>query len=614
MGPETSSTGDFTVGQRLRQNKVLPWGCAYLGVALAITYWAKLLGHTFGWPENIQRLIALILMLGFPVALTLAWYRGRKGLPGIAAGELLIASILLFIPPGLLVLFARVPARHEVSLARSDGTRAPAVPKTAGATGISLAVLPFIDLSPAHNQEYFSDGLTEELINQLARIRDLRLTARTSSFAFKGKNEDLRVIGEKLGVAYLLEGSVRKDGPLVRITAQLITSRDGTNIWSDAFDRRLKDIFAIQEQIGTEVANALSVTLDVGDMARSRGGTTNLDAYDKFLRALKLSGAVGYETMPQAIELYREAVMLDPDFSRAWAALYLTLQYSIVYFPERTAEIRKEQDAIASQAERLAQNTSSVQLIRGLNRLQHHAWGEAATAFEAALPLASPSDTDFRYAYSNYLAYIGRVHEAILHAERVRTQDPLNLRASTLLQNEYGIGGRADQADAEYERSKPLTGVHQANDYHALMRLLRKNAEPRLIEAQFRQYHAQDFNAFPLTRYLMQHWQDRADSIAAVRRAYADPANQDILRLFVMSEFADYYGDKDIALAVLRRQYVDNSQPGVYFIWSPFVTSLRADPRFKQMLRDLKLVDYYRATGNWGDFCHPVGADDFECR
>ena len=206
MGPETSSTGDFTVGQRLRQNKVLQWGCAYLGVALAITYWSKLLGHTFSWPESLQRLVALILMLGFPLTLTLAWYHGHKRLPGISAGELLIASILLFIPPGLLALYPRAPARHEVSLARPDPTSAPAAPKTAAATGISLAVLPFLDLSPAHDQEYFSDGLTEELINQLAQIRDLRVTARTSSFAFKGKNEDLRVIGEKLGVAYLLEG------------------------------------------------------------------------------------------------------------------------------------------------------------------------------------------------------------------------------------------------------------------------------------------------------------------------------------------------------------------------------------------------------------------------
>jgi hypothetical protein len=157
-----------------------------------------------------------------------------------------------------------------------------------------------------------------------------------------------------------------------------------------------------------------------------------------------------------------------------------------------------------------------------------------------------------------------------------------HLAASTWLQIAYGIGGHADLAEAEYERSKPLMGDHQVNDYHALIRLLEGNADPRRIDAQFAQYHSRDFNAMPLTRYLMSHWRD-------------------------------YYGDKDLALAALRKQYVDDSDVTIMFIWKPYVTGLRSDARFRQMLRDLGLSNYYRASSNWGDFCKPLGKDDFEC-
>jgi hypothetical protein len=188
-----------------------------------------------------------------------------------------------------------------------------------------------------------------------------------------------------------------------------------------------------------------------------------------------------------------------------------------------------------------------------------------------------------------------------------------HLAASTWLQIAYGIGGHADLAEAEYERSKPLMGDHQVNDYHALIRLLEGNADPRRIDAQFAQYHSRDFNAMPLTRYLMSHWRDRKDSLTAVRNAYQDPANQTLVRREVIAEFADYYGDKDLALAALRKQYVDDSDVTIMFIWKPYVTGLRSDARFRQMLRDLGLANYYRASSNWGDFCKPLGKDDFEC-
>ncbi len=255
-----------------------------------------------------------------------------------------------------------------------------------------------------------------------------------------------------------------------------------------------------------------------------------------------------------------------------------------------------------------------MQLIRARSAADHHHWGSAAQALETARRLAPPSDAEVQLAYSEFLATTGRVREAIPYAERVRTQDPLNLGASTWLQIKYALGGRADLADAEYERSESLEGDHQVNDFHALIRLLRRSGEPERIDAQFKQYHSKDFNAIPLTRYLMEHWRDRASSIAEVRRAYQAPENLNVVGLTVIAEFADYFGDEDLALAALRRQYVDDRAQTLMFTWAPYVTPLRADSRFKQMVRDLRLAEYYRSSGNWGDFCQPVGQADFSCR
>ena len=166
-------------------------------------------------------------------------------------------------------------------LRKDDGAApdaAPAVPAPP-----SLAVLPFADLSRSHDQEYLADGLAEEILNQLAQAPALRVVGRTSSFSFKGKNEDLRNIGRKLGVAYLLEGSVRKDGGHLRVTAQLVGADDGTHLWSKTYARELRDVFAVQEEISRDVAQALSVKLDVARFNREQGGTTHVEAYERFL-------------------------------------------------------------------------------------------------------------------------------------------------------------------------------------------------------------------------------------------------------------------------------------------------------------------------------------------
>ncbi len=178
---------------------------------------------------------------------------------------------------------------------------------------VTIAVLPFVNMSSDPEQEYFSDGLSEELINQLAKVKRLRVTGRTSSFVFKGKTDDLRLIGHRLGVNHVLEGSVRKAGNRLRITVQVIKCRDGFHLWSQTYDRQLDDVFAIQDEVAAAVAQALGVALGFGETAPAPAATTPIEAYDKYLRGRALLHQQGPAGLRRAIEILREALALDPD-------------------------------------------------------------------------------------------------------------------------------------------------------------------------------------------------------------------------------------------------------------------------------------------------------------
>ncbi len=247
---------------------------------------------------------------------------------------------------------------------------------------VTLAVLPFADMSQAKDQEYFSDGLTEEILNQLAQVRDMRVTGRTSSFSFKGQNEDLRTIASRLNVDNLLEGSIRKDGDNLRITAQLVDGRDGANLWSKTYDRELKQVFAVQEEIARDVAQALSVRLDVGATSRATGGTTDIDAYDRYLQARSLSLGGGVESSRKAIRLLREAVVLDPDFSRAWLLLATNLGLVALSVPESEAvNLRKERDAAIQRGVALAPDSFAASTVRLSGLVDRRQWSEADELF-----------------------------------------------------------------------------------------------------------------------------------------------------------------------------------------------------------------------------------------
>ena len=606
---------------RIQEHKILQWSLGYVGVAIAIAHGQELLADAFDWPHLIGRVLMSVLVLGLPVVLTLAWYHGHKGLKRIGQGELTIIALLVLIAAGLLVVLVRSPGESAAEH-RADGTHGASViagtsaqppAPVASPQGTSLAVLPFADMSPQHDQEYFSDGLSEELLNQLAQIRDLKVAGRTSSFSFKGKNEDLRLIGEQLGVNHLLEGSVRKDGTQLRITAQLINARTGVHMWSQTYDRKLESVFSVQEDIAKDVAAALSIALDVGDMSRARGGTNNVDAYDKYLRARDLFNQGGIVNFQQSVQLYRDALALDPNFARAWYGLYRSLEQTLIFGPQNATAISSEMSDARAHLVALARDAWWTQSIRASEATRSKHWSEAETAGAAALA-AAPSTENVGLSYGVILQEIGRVKEGLEYIQRARQADPLSLTVSFSLQMALDSAGRLDEAQAEYERSRSLVGNHASADNLALRRLLaRADLDVAAAKARLQEFlQASHQNSmFGLT---LENLTSRPATLAALHRELNDPARQIGNFVVLIGGVADLYGDKDLALAALRRGFVDLHASAFLSLWPVNKTGLHSDPRFKQLVRDLGFVDYFRASGKWNDFCRPVGTDDFECQ
>ncbi len=471
----------------------------------------------------------------------------------------------------------------------------------------TIAVLPFLDMSPAKDQEYFADGLTEEMTDHLSRIHGLRVVARTSAFAFKGKHEDMRTIASKLDAQHLLEGSVRRDGENLRITAQLIDA-NGKHIWSQTYDRKRDDIFAIQDEVSKSVATVLSVTVDPKPLNVARGGTRNLDAYDAYLAARAALGDptfAGPDKLSYGIEQFRRATTHDPQFAYAWAWMAMTY-YRGVFLPARgVSDWTTEANHAAARAMEIAPNEPTVLSAAALSAMQAKEWAKAEQYFARARSLAS---TENPWACSGCFAInVGRMDDAIAFLGRAKQIEPLMVSNYWGLMTAYEATGRLTEADAEAEfiaRSemawfvpyRKLALAHAARDRPQVAELVNQLPE-----------------SDQLTRKLVSHIGDPKAGIAEIRRVLETPADGWLLRRRIyMANWAVFYDDPQYALEIIRPALMDSTL-GRY-VWAPTLSQLRRLPEFKQAVREMKLVDYWRTTGKWGDFCKPVGADDFECR
>ncbi len=319
----------------------------------------------------------------------------------------------------------------------------------------TIAVLPFVNMSADPENEFFSDGISEELINALTRVEGLQVTARTSSFAFKGKTKDVREIGRKLGVSAVLEGSVRKAGDRVRIAAQLIDTSDGYHIFSKVYDRVLNDIFETQDEISLEIVNELRATLpDKGEKpSLVRKGTENSEAYDSYLMGMYCWNQWTPDAARQAVDHFRHALDLDPEYAQAWGAMARTHTYlAAMGRSTQCGEAYGCAHAAAEKAIELDPELEDSHVAMGLVRLFND-WDRptAEASFLRAMEI-NPDSVDVLHGYSLFFQADGRSEEAVAVLERAAALDPLNLPVLDYLGKAHMTCGHYEEALAQFDR------------------------------------------------------------------------------------------------------------------------------------------------------------------
>jgi len=457
----------------------------------------------------------------------------------------------------------------------------------------SIAVLPFVDMSEKHDQEYFSDGLSEELIDHLAHIPDLKVIARTSSFAFKGRNEDMRSIAAKLGVANLLEGSVRKAGEELRITAQLIRASDGVHLWSEIYDRKVNDIFKVQDEISTTVAKALNVALNTTNAARVQRAsreTTNIEAYNLFLQGDYFFWRGNSGDDAKAVEYLQRALKLDPRYAVAWARLarVYAFQGLVGELAAREAESRAR-DAV-QRALAVDPNCAEAYYARGniFGQIVGD-WTAAASDYGKAAALDPYGEIGERAQMTSqfYKAAIdGSFGESIRRLRRDLERNPLATETMTLLAQNQQMNRQLAESAATYRKLLELNPAYATGQaqYALTLLLMGKNAEA------FAAANKESDVEMKLAALASVYWnlgrRTESDSaLTALEREFADSNAYDVAAAHA------YRGEADAAFMWLDRAYQINRGSLLLVKFDQLFRKLHGDPRFDALLRKVKLVE-----------------------
>jgi TolB-like protein len=585
--------------RRLKQRKLVQWTLAYVAAAFALLQGIDIVAQRFGWPEQTMRFVIIALSVGFFVTLVLAWYHGERGAQRVTSTELLILALLLAIGGGLLwrfVSIARGPAEQ------SGAARASAESKSE-INAKSVAVLAFANLSDDKGSEYFSDGISEELLTVLQKIPGLHVAARTSAFSFKGKNATAQEIGEKLGVAHLVEGSVRKAGDVVRIAARLTQANTGEEQWSENYTRNLKDVFAVQSELAQTIVEQLRGQLTGGAAnpttkaeiqaevrAAEKGGTKNVEAHEYYLQGRFYENRHSEKSAREALAAYDHAVALDPAFALAWAGVAQTNLWLAAFSTEGgqkgfDAHLASARDAVA-RALSIEPNLPNGLLARATIETNFDFnWNFAAQTVSKALALA-PADPNIVIAAANLEIARGDSNRAIDLFRRAVELDPVNAQARAFLAFNLAATKRFAEARAEFPRVVELNPA--APWAHAGLGL------SYLLENKFEEAaNAAQPDAADWARLLIvscARWgQKRATQSDAALAELT--ANLGEVAAYQIAEVYAYRGDKDRAFEWLERARRQRD-PGLASLRKdPLMVNLREDPRWNAFLHTMGLAD-----------------------
>jgi TolB-like protein/Tfp pilus assembly protein PilF len=585
--------------QRLKQRKLVQWTVAYVAAAFALLQGIDIVAQRFGWPEQTMRFVIIVLSIGLCITLVMAWYHGERGAQRVTGTELLILALLLAIGGGLLWRFASI-ARGPTEQSVAGRTSAES---KSGVNANSVAVLAFANLSDDKGSEYFSDGISEELLTVLQKIPGLHVAARTSAFSLKGKNATAQEIGEKLGVARLVEGSVRKAGDVVRIAARLTQANTGEEIWSENYTRDLKDVFAVQTELAQTIVGQLRGQLSDGGadptakaaiqaevQAAEKGGTKNVEAHQHYLQGRFYANRFSEKGHTQALAEYQKAVELDPKFALAWAGLAEAHLWMCDFGGEIgrarfDTHLTSAREATAG-ALGLERNLPEALRARAHIQLNYDFdWKGADNSLQTALHLA-PADPALLIAAGNLQLARGDVTQALELYRRAIALDPVNPQARSYLAFNLAVARQFAEARDEYARVVELNpAAPWAHAGPGLSYLIEGRFEDAVVAAQGDAGEWARLLIVACARWREKRIPEADAALVQLTETFADTA------AYQIAEVHAYRGDKDRAFEWLERARRQRDAGLAGMRRDPLLANLQGDPRWNSFLHTMGLAD-----------------------
>ncbi len=570
----------------LKRRNVLRAAAFYAASAWLLVQVATQVFPFFHIVEWVVRWIVVAVCIGFPFAMLFSWFyewtpqglQLESEIPpneSIArhTGRKLDRWIIAILGMAVVLLLA------DKLVLRQDASTPTLAPDAK-----SIAVLPFLNESGDPKDEYFADGLSEELISALAQIGDLKVIGRSSSFRFKGKNEETRTIGEKLGVNTLLEGTVRKQADRVRIVAELVNAADGSEVWSQTFDRALKDVFAVQSEIARAVASSLKLTLLGPEKIGTHIATTNAPAHNAYLEGYFYFQRRTSEDYRRAINFFADAIRLDPDYALAYArsseAWTWIADQSGVPHDEGWANARRDAEKAVAIDPNLAEAHAAFGWVLAFREWKFQ---EAVAELRRARELA-PGSADANDILSRVLVYLGKYEEAEKFARRAVEIDPLDYNARNGLARVLYVEGKLDEAIAQGKKSAELQPTaNSSHRWQSFAALLRGDTQLALHEAALEPSEGYRLTCLATARFTSG---DRAGSDAALAELIAKDQNY---ATYQVAQVYAWQGDKEKAFEWLQMA-LDRHDTGLLsLLIDPMMKNLRDDPRYAEFLAKIGL-------------------------
>ena len=565
--------------QRLKERKLVQWALAYVAAAFALLQGLDIIAQQFGWPENVRRGSTLALVVGFVVTLVLAWYHGERGKQRVTGTEVFVLALLVSL--GGLLVWRFTNSSPAPGVAPLSAIVPNVIPEK------SIAVLPFENLTDDKNAAYFADGIQDEILTKLASIADLKVISRTSTRRFKSAPDNVREIAQQLGVAHLLEGSVQKSNDQVRVNVQLINAIKDSHVWAETYDREFKDIFGVEGEIATTIADTLQVKL-TGTAKRLLAArpTENAQAHQFYLQGVFYHARGSKEDYRKAIDFYREAVRLDPRYALAWTELSISwMNLSRKFLNGQEAQDAYAQALAAAQsALALDPKLAAAHTARGLVLESNFDWKGAEAEFRRAIELA-PHDDAPKATLADLMATLGHPEQAVELAREELKSDPLCASCYHWLASYLSALDRLDEAEQAIRKAIELQPSHA--DFYTQLTVIaiqRGDAKAALDAAQ------QEVEAGG--------WQEIALALARQISGDAVAADSALEKLidsqgneagFQIAQVYALRNDPDKVFEWLDRAWA-NRDPGIgQLLYDPFLMRYKDDPRFAAFCQKVRL-------------------------